>query len=187
MANQEQLAAAVSEASAEALRTRDQLQTAVDSLNQLVRQKSGDLRPAYDDFGAQVAGTRAAAETTARRADSMRSRAEQYFGGWQGEIERISNPKIRKTAEKRLASSRKSYDSVLASLDSASESFKPLLSDLGDIQTALSNDLTAGGLKAIKPIVREANSYFRKVNESINNSIRQFGKLQTSLAPVIVP
>jgi DNA anti-recombination protein RmuC len=181
-AAQEQLAASIGETRNEVLGTRDQLQATVDSLDALVKQKEGDLKPAYDDFVAQIAKTRAAAATTKKRSEKMQDDAKTHFDSWQKEIDSIASEKLRKQGQKRLDGVQKSYAKAITKLQEASTSFQPYLSDLADITKILSNDLTRGGIKGIRGTVGSAKFHLRTVRNQIFDAIKELENMEKSFS-----
>ena len=99
---QSELAGSVDEIRLETIHTRDQLQATVDALDALTKQKSGDLRPAYDKFVDEWQKTHDAADQTVARASDMESASKDYFGTWQTEIAGISNDSLRSKSQRRL-------------------------------------------------------------------------------------
>jgi hypothetical protein len=181
-AGQEKLAASIAETRTETVRTRDQLQQTVNALNALTTQKKGDLRESYNTFAAEVKNTQAAALATSARAQSMETASKDYFGTWQTEIAGLANASLRKKAQKRLEAVRKSYDKVIVSLREAAEKFKPFLSNLDDVQKALANDITPGGVKAVRGTARDADFHMRKVHWAINDGIKELDSMEKALS-----
>lgn len=181
-AGQAELAAAIGETRTEVVATRDQLQNTVTSLDALVKQKEGDLKPAYDAFVTQVAKTQADAAVTKARALRMQQEAQAHFGGWQKEIDGINNAKLKKQAQKRLDKVQKSYEKLTTQLASAGTSFAPYLSDLNDITKILANDLTPGGIKAIRGTVGQAKFDLQSVRSHIYDAIKTLDGMQKSLS-----
>lgn len=181
-ASQEQLAASIQEARAEAARASEQLKTTLGALTTLTTQTKGDLRPAFDAFSAEVPKTEAAAAWTRARTTWMAGDGQRYFENWQQTIDAISNESLRKNAQKRLTVVKKSYAKVEASLKSAGEKFQPFLSDLTDIQKLLSQDVTAGGIKAVRDTVRDANWRYKKVNATFNDALKEMDRMEKSLS-----
>lgn len=182
-ASQEKLAASISEARMETAATAAQLKTTVDALNALTEQKKGDLRPAYDTYCAEIVKTKAAAEVTKTRVQWMAGDGQKYFTEWQNTVNAINNESMRKSSQKRLDSVKASFTKVEASLKVSAEKFNPFLSDLGDIQTALSTDVTAGGVKAIRSTVSSANWNYKYVNRAVNDAVSGMNKLAKALSP----
>jgi hypothetical protein len=181
-ASQEQLATSIKEARLEAGRTSDQLKATLDALTALTKQKEGDLQPAFKAFTAEAAKTETAANWTRTRVDWMAGDGQEYFTGWQKTIDGIANESLRKKAQKRLDTVRKSYDKVGASLKNGAEAFKPFLSDLADIQKALSKDVTPGGVKAVKGVVRDANWRYESVSFAITSALKEMQKMEKALS-----
>jgi Mg2+ and Co2+ transporter CorA len=179
---QAKLAGATKDIRLEAVNTRDQLKASVDALDALTKQKSGDLRPAYDTFVEEVKRTHDAAGQTAARAASMDSASKDYFGTWQTDVSGIAKESLRKNAQRRLDDVRKSYDKVIASLRQATVAFKPFLSDLDDVQKTLANDVTVGGVKAIRETASDAAKAQRKVLRNVNDAIDQLASMEKALS-----
>ena len=183
-AGQAELASALGEARDELLRTRDQLQATVDALDALAKQKGGDMRPTYDTFVAEVSKTESAAAVTKQRARKMQADAGMHFGSWQKDIDTISNESLRKKAQSRFNDVQKRYDKVVASLNKASDRFTPFISDLNDIQKMLANDLTPGGVKAIRGTVSQAKWNLRSVRSAIFDASKELERMEKSLGTV---
>jgi septal ring factor EnvC (AmiA/AmiB activator) len=181
-ASQEQLASSIKDAQAETSRTSEQLKATLSALNALTKQTKGDLRPAYDAFCSEIGKTESASTWTRTRVKWMGSDGRTYFQDWQRTVDGISNDSLRKKAQKRLDSVRKSYDKVEASLQVASEKFRPFLSDLVDIKKALATDVTAAGVKSIRSTVSTANWDHQYVNQAVKSALKEMDKMQKSLS-----
>jgi hypothetical protein len=176
------LASSIRDIRIETTATRDQLKTAVSALDALTKQKKGDLKPSYDAFVVEVKKTHAAADQTTSRAVAMDASSKDYFGAWQNEVAGISNESLRKNAQKRLEAVRKSYDEVIVTLRKATIEFKPFLSDLDDVQKALANDTTVGGINAIRGTAKNATRGEVKVNRHISDAIEQLLSMEKALS-----
>jgi hypothetical protein len=181
-AGQEQLAKSIQDAHLETARTTEQLKATLSALNALTAQKKGDLRPAYDAFCAEIPKTEAEAAHTRTRVQWMAGDGLKYFKDWQDTINGIANESLRKKAQKRMDSVKKSYDKVEASLVQAGEKFRPFLSDLTDIQKFLATDVTAGGVKAIKSTVSSANWNLQFVDKAAKAALKEMDKMQKALS-----
>jgi DUF2959 family protein len=181
-ASQEQLAGSIKDAHAEGMRTDAQLKGTLSALNALTQQTKGDLRPAYKVFCSEVTNTHAAASFTRSRVQWMAGDGRKYFQDWQKSVNGISNESLRKKAQKRLDSVKGSYGKVEASLQQASEKFRPFLSDLGDIQKALATDITAGGVKSLKSTVKSANWNHQYVDNANKAALKEMDKMRKALS-----
>ncbi len=181
-ASQEQLARSIKEARVETSQTDAQLKATLAAINALTAQKSGDLRPAYNAYCAEVAKTEAAAGWTKTRIQWMATDGRKYFQDWQNTVNSIANESLRKKSQNRLDAVKVSYDKVEASLKLAGEKFKPFLSDLGDIQKALATDVTAGGVKAINSTVSSANWNHQFVDKAVKSALKEMDKMEKALS-----
>ncbi len=182
-AGQEKLAEKIAEASKEVTRTRDQLQATMTALTAMVRQKEGDLKPAYATYTSEVAKTQTAGEWTRQCAVNMKQQSAKYFGEWQEELKGLNNDKLRKQAEKRLAKVQKSYDKAAQALETAGTKFRPFLSDLADIEKVLAKDITAGGMKSLRSTVSSAEFNLGPIRRSIDTAIAELEKVSAGLQP----
>jgi malate synthase len=181
-AGQEKLASSIRSTRDEVIATRDQLQATVDALAALAKQKEGTLKPAYDTFVAEVGRAHAKATATTARAAKMESEAKAHFGAWQKELDSISSDSLRKKGQKRLDAVQKSYSKVAGSLGRAGTSFNPYLSDLDDIRKILANDLTPGGIRAIRNTVGSAKFNLKIVRGHLADAIEELDRMQKSLS-----
>jgi len=181
-ASQEQLAKSIQDTKLETSRTSEQLKSTLSALNALTKQTKGDLRPAYSTYCSEVDKTDSASAWTRTRGQSMATDGRKYFQDWQNTINGIANESLRKKSQKRMDTVKTSYDKVEASLQQAGEKFQPFLSDLSDIQKALSTDVTAGGVKALRGTVRSANWNHQFVDKAIKASLKELDKMQKALS-----
>ncbi|HSU55135.1 MAG TPA: DUF2959 family protein [Candidatus Dormibacteraeota bacterium] len=179
---QEKLAESIKATRAEATGTYQQLDTSLNALNALVQQKSGDLRPAYNNFQSEVPKTEIAAATTKSRAEAMTKDSGTYFADWQKTIDGIENKSLQKKAQKRMKAAMKSYTKVTEELRDAAEKFRPFLSDLNDVKKTLVNDVTADGVKSVKSTVRSANWNYKAVAGAINDALDEMKKMEKALS-----
>jgi chromosome segregation ATPase len=162
--------------------TREQLAAAVDALHKL-KNETGDLRPAYENLVQQYEKTQAAADVTRKRIAQMQDASQQYFGAWKSDIDTISNSGVKKASMKRWNTVQKEYGEALASLRKAADKFTPFLSNLGDVNTALKNDLSQKGLKSLSGVMKSAEKNHVNVRDEIMKAILSFEQMQTNLAP----
>jgi len=183
-AGQEELMKSVGDALAEGNATKSQLAMTMGSLNALLATNpGGDLRPAYQAYVENAEKTKKDAESTRQRVAQMNSDSTKYFSEWRIDNQKIANGKLRKVAINRLEQVKNDYQKSLESLDRASGRFVPFITDLADIQTALSNDLTAQGLKAAKDVFKKANNDHSEVQKEINAAIQHLAATQAALSP----
>lgn len=181
-ANQEQLARSIQDTIRETTSTAAQLKKTLASLDALAKQTKGDLRPAYDKYCDEVAKTDLAAKMTSTRVMWMNGDGRRYFEAWKESVDTVTNPSLRKKAQKRYESVKAAFDKANAQLQQANLKFKPFLSDLGDIQKTLANDLTAGGVKSVRSVAKSANWNHQFVEQAVNAALKDMDKMQKGLS-----
>ncbi len=184
-AGQQNLAISLGSTRTNVIQARDQLQKTVDSLEALVKQKRGDMRPAYDAFLVEIAKTQTAGESAKACAQKMEAEAGTHFESWQNEVDSIANPSLKKKAQKRLATVQKQYGEVGSQLKDAASRFAPLLSDLNDIQKTLANDLTPGGVKSVRGSGSDAKWNLTSARRSFYSAIEELAKMEKSLGTTV--
>jgi len=130
----------------------------LDMYNKLVTQPSKNMKGDYkkllgavDDMKEEIADARL--EIT-----NMRASGDTYFAGRETTNKAIQDPQLQSSAANRLATSRKDFDTVLASLGTARDALEVFQKALADQITFLGSDLTPTAMTALKPAADKLNS-----------------------------
>src|SRR5262249_34516637 len=99
----------------------------------------------------------------------------------------IHNEDIKNRSVERKAEMQKKFTEIKMNYVEASEAFKPFMSDLKDIQTALATDLTPGGVSAIKGAADKANKDAVPLKSSVDKLATQFRDLGASMRATVPP
>jgi hypothetical protein len=138
------------------------------SLDDLTRAGQSDVGKAFDSFSANVTQMDNLEQQFAKHAEEMRSRGKEYFAEWKQQGTEYTNPEIRELSEQRRAALGEIYRGIAEASLGVNSAFKAYMSDLKEIQTYLSNDLTPKGVEAIIPstdkVVRDGESLKNAVN-----------------------
>src|SRR6185295_5311179 len=89
-----------------------QVDTVVASLDNVVANKKGDLKPAYDRFGKEVDKTMDVAAETRRANDNLKSQAAAQFDAWIKEAQGLSDPNLQKASLERRDQARSAYTRI---------------------------------------------------------------------------
>ena len=151
-------------------RVRSQIDQTLTSLGNLINASPERLRPAFDRYSKDVDRLRADAGQTKKRFQSMKTKRNDYLAAWEKEQGRVRDPELRQLGQTRRLEVKANLDRVVDSLTVANETFDPFLSNLGDIQKVVGNDLTAAGqsLVANTAVVQGANDKGARVAQSID-------------------
>jgi chromosome segregation ATPase len=142
---------AMQSARQELAKAQAQLDEVLAAMDQLAMASAAELPRTYKGFTKQVARTVKQFKAAQRRADEMRTRWRQYIDSWEKETEQLSSPELRAKAVERRQAAEKNYDRLREAARAMDQAYRPFLMQLGDVQKALSLDLTPAGVKAAQP------------------------------------
>ena len=125
------------------------------SLDELTRWEQSDVRKAFDTFSANVVKMDNLEKRFIKHADEMKARGKEYFAEWKKQGDAYTNPQIRELSEQRREELGIVYGKIAEASIGVKSAFQAYMSDLKEIQTFLSNDLTQRGISLIMPITEK--------------------------------
>lgn len=159
-----------------------QIDTALAALTDLVNNSGADIKPQFKKFDSSVSALQATAENVSAAAASMREKGNDYFKDWDQQLALIKNEDIKSRSAERKAEVQSKFTAVKQGFLLTGDAFKPFMSELKDIRTALTTDLTAGGLASVKEVVGKANADVVPLREAISKLSADFKALGVSLS-----
>jgi chromosome segregation ATPase len=156
------------------------IDAALAALNDLVN-KPGDLPTQFKTYSTAVSDLESTAKDVQSKVASMRGKGDAYFTAWDQQTAQIQNEDIKNRSAARKEEMMKRFSDIKTNYTQASETFKPFMQDLKDIQTALATDLTPGGVSAIKGAADKANKDAVPVKDSLNKLVGQFKDLGVAM------
>jgi len=139
------------------------------SLTELMKPGQSDVTKAFELYTTNVTKIEKMEKDFAKHAKEMKTRGANYFAEWQKEGDKYENPEIQALSEQRQAELGEIYGKIAENSVGMDEAFKAYVSDLKEIQSFLSNDLTSKGIEAIAPISRktvfDGNRLKREINK----------------------
>jgi hypothetical protein len=156
------------------------------ALNNLVTQPAADLKPQFARFKNALDRL----VVYAQRTDATRARMEQknteYFDAWDKQVPAINFGIIREESEARKMEVTNRFHSIDSRYLDAQAVVWPLINYFRDIRTALSVDLTADGLAAVKGIVTNADQNARKVQSALGKLADELTTSGTGMLSVVL-
>ncbi len=132
------------------------------------------VKSSFDGYRDNVAKMDDMAKRLNKDIDTMNSDANAYFEQWSKEGAAYTDPKIQKLSEERRIRLSRDFSDIASSSAGMRGSLNSYVSELKQIQSYLSNDLTAKGIAAIAPSVQA-------VERSGNNLKTSFRPVQSSI------
>src|SRR5262249_56513162 len=118
------------------------------ALDQIAATANTDPRKAFQQFSKALANLESAAAEATKRSQEMKTRGQEYFKQWEQQLAQVQNPEIRNLAQQQQAKLQNTFDSIKQYAQPLKAQFDPWLSDLKDLRTYLSNDLSISGVDA---------------------------------------
>lgn len=132
-----------------------QLNATGQSLDNLVSPAQSDVKKAFDSFSANVEKIENMEKSFSAHADEMQARGKNYFSEWKKEGATYSNPEIQALSDQRRNELGTVYGRIAANSIGVKTAFKTYVSDVNEISTYLSTDLTSKGIDAIAEVSRK--------------------------------
>lgn len=146
-----------------------QLDATGTALGEILRPGQPDLMKALEAFSDNVDQIVATETKFVRHADELTARGTEYFEEWQKEGTEYNNPQIQQISNQRRSILGGVYGQIAERSNRIKDNFRTYASDVTEIQTFLSNDLSANGVSAITPIARRVISDGDSLNNAMHN------------------
>ena len=153
-------------------------------MNALVTTPQPDLRPQFKNFNSCLANLESGMQRVAGLRSGMAQNGKTFFDEWDKQLSAIRNEDIKARSEARKAEVSQQLMNIKRSYAETEGNFKPLLSDLQDVQKYLSVNLTTGGLNAIKEPAAKATADAARVKASITILADRFKALGLAMSSV---
>jgi Protein of unknown function (DUF2959) len=164
--------------------------TAVDqtvtTLGQVAVTANTNPRDAFKKFSKSLSNLEAAANKTKASAADMRSQGQAYFAQWEKQLAQIKDPEIRALATAQKAKLQASFGEIRKYSQPLKEQFDPWLSDLQDLRTYLSNDLSVSGVDAAKSLFSKTQTEGLEVQKSMDELVAELNTVAATLTPANV-
>jgi chromosome segregation ATPase len=149
------------------------------SLRELILPSQTDIKKAYDDYAKNVNKMEKLSAQLNEHTEKMQSQREKYFAEWDSSY---TNPRIQTLSERRRNELQQTYAKIPEASIGVKGTLSSYLTDIRDIQTYLSNDLTPHGIESIKPIARKAIYDGEQVQESIKPLLEAFDQVKAVIS-----
>lgn len=165
--------------------------TAIDAtmkaLSDIAASANTDPRAAFNQYSKDLSNLESTAATIRKRAQAMREQGQAYFTQWEKELAEVKDPEIRALAQQRKAKLQETFESIRKYSDPLKAQFDPWMSNLKDLQTYLSNDLTIAGVEAAKSLFAKTTAGGQEVQKSMDALIGELNTISATITPAKVP
>ncbi len=148
------------------------------SLEELIKPNQPDLKKAYDDYTENAKKMEKLGKKLDTHTEKMSTRSNEYFAEWESSY---INPEIRELSERRRIDMRDGYAKIADASIGVKGALKSYLTDIGEIQKFVSNDLTPQGIELIKPVAQTAVKDGENLKEAIRPVLTAIGQVKADM------
>ena len=172
-----------SRTAAQEVQTQSQtLEATLATLSDLVDKPNADLKPQFQSFSSALDRlTTAAGQGRVVGSHLVRSNTA-YLAAWNKQLTTITNADVRSRSEARKTEVSNQFNAAHNQYTQAQAALWSQVEYLQDIRRALSTDLTAGGLEAVKPLVRTASDNASNVQTALTQARTNLTALSTAMS-----
>ncbi len=156
----------------------DGTMTALDSV---ATTAATDPRKAFETYSKAVSNLESTANKVRKRAQDMQEQGKAYFAQWEQQLATVKNPEIQQLAKERKAKLNEAFDKIKAVAEPLKTQFEPWMSDLKDLQTYLSNDLTVNGVDAAKSLFTKTRSEGMEIQKSMDALVAELNTISATI------
>lgn len=138
------------------------------SLDELIKPGQADVKKAFDVYSGNVSKIKKMETNFAKHAGEMEASGKTYFAEWDNNGQKYDNPEIQKQSDERRAALGLIYDKIAQNNIGVKEAFRAYVSDVNEIETFLSNDLTSLGVDSISPVANKAVNNGRHLRNELS-------------------
>ena len=153
---------------------QQQFKSALEQFSTLIKFDGGDLQRVYEATDSEYQACSKAAEDVSARINSIEAVADALFDEWQDELDQYSNAKLKQDSAKKLADTKRQYNSLLKTMRRAEQSMQPVLASLKDNTLYLKHNLNAKAIGALKgefsAVQRDISRLIGDMNSAITQS-----------------
>jgi len=160
----------------------EQLDITKASLEELVRPGQSDVKKAYEQYAENVDKMEKLGKRLSEHSDNMRVQSKDYFEEWRKQGDTYTNPEIQALSEQRRSDLSAIFDEISNASIGVKGAFKAYMSDITEIRTYLSTDLTPKGVESITPTAEKANADGDRLKLAIEPVLISIGKARAEFA-----
>jgi hypothetical protein len=157
------------------------------SLDGIATSASTDPRKAFEQYSKSVANLESTANKVRKRSQDMQAQGKAYFAQWEQQLAQVKNPEIQQLAAQRKAKLNEAFDSIKTVAEPLKAKFDPWMSDLKDLRTYLSNDLTVSGVDAAKGLFKKTKTEGMEVQQSMDALIAELNTIAATITAAKAP
>ena len=172
-------AASMTQLSAELRATRASLTRTTEALNRI--HCSPSALSEYNYYSKELSALQKLSANALINADDLREAGTTFFAYWEQETQSILVPEVREIADQRRTSVQSSFNALSTPLAAARTRLTEVTTMLTDLRKALSLDLTAAGISALRKQTDKATAQAAELATSLDSLATEVDKISNAL------
>lgn len=161
---------------------QQEIQTAFERLKALTGFDGGSLGDKYEEIQTAYDRAERSARDVKGRIRAIEDVADAMFSEWQGEIEEISDAKLRSKSEKLKADTKSGYDQLLTRMQDAEKAMQPVLTALKDRVLFLKHNLNAQAIASLEESVADIEGDVQDLIDEMQRSIDEAERFLSTMS-----
>jgi hypothetical protein len=142
----------------------------------------GDLKKSYAAFNDSVADLEKTASAARKRSAGMQANVDAYVKKWQAEMEKMNDPTIKASLAERRDAVKSNFETVRNDATAARDAYQPFITQVKEIQKALSINLTPSMVPGLKPGMDKANALGATLKQKLGAMQADLDKITAGLS-----
>jgi chromosome segregation ATPase len=147
--------------------------TALDRVKALTHFQGGDLEAEYEKLKSAHEDAAASAKAIDSRISDIETVASDLFDEWKKEDDQMQTASLKDDSERKLAETKRRYDSMHSSMVASRKSMDPALTLLNDQVLYLKHNLNAAAVGSLGTSMADVEKSIASLQQSIEASIRE--------------
>ena len=160
---------------------QQQFSDALEQFTHLMNYDGGELQDVYEELKDQYEESNQAATEVTKRINKVQSVADALFDEWETELDKFSNPDLRRESASKLKDTQRRYASLLKSMRKAEAKMEPVLSALQDNVLYLKHNLNATAIGALQSEFNGVKNDINQLIAEMNNAIKESNAFISSM------
>lgn len=158
-----------------------QIDATSSSLDSLVKPENPDLKKTFTTYSDNLENLDSDGKRLIKRMDEMSANSKEYFEEWKTSGVAYKNPEISALSEERRGKLATIYAQVPTAGAGVKSAYLAYLSDLKEIKSYLSNDLTPKGIETITPTAQKSIEDKAALKESLQKVLSALDDIKGEL------
>jgi len=152
---------------------KDQFGSALEQFIAVTNYSGGDLEKQYKTLKGEYEDSVSRAEAVHDKIRSVEDVADALFKEWEKELKQYSSAELRRSSERQLKATKKSYSTLIAAMKAAEKKIDPVLAAFNDRVMYLKHNLNANAIASLKTQRKSVEIDIQDLIKDMNESIAE--------------